>query len=117
MGQQVYDETRMRQACLVNRRARTIAVVSLLGGAVSVLPFAVEWFGLSTRAANLLLFSSVVASFGFSLAITASSSLRRAILTLAGPPERPAHALVLVAVLAPLGLTAMLAAAALVGSL
>lgn len=113
----MYAATRMRQACGVTGRLRTIAVVSLLGGAVSVLPFAVEWFDLTTRASNLLLFSAVVAAFAFGLAIRLSPTLRHAIVRLAGPSAKPARALVLVAVVAGVGLTAMLAVAAVVGSL
>lgn len=113
----MYAATRMRQACVVTRRIRTIAVVSLLGGAASILPFAVEWFDLSTRVSNLLLFSAVVTAFASSLAIGASPRLQHAIGRLAGPPERPSRALVLVAVGAGVGVTAMLAAAALVEAL
>lgn len=115
----MYDAMRMRQACAMPRPRplRTIAVVSLLGGAASILPFAIEWFDLSTRASNLLLFSAVVGAFAFSVAIAKSARLRDAIDRLAAPPEKPARALVLVAVLAAVGVTAMLAAAALVGTL
>lgn len=113
----MYAALRMRQACAVPRRLRTIAVVSLLGGAASVLPFAVEWFDLSTRAANLLLFSAVVGAFAFSVAIAKSIQLRDAIDRLAGPADRPSRALVLVAVVAGAGVSMMVAAAALVGSL
>ena len=101
----------------MTRRIRTIAVVSLIAGAASVLPFAAEWFDLSTRVSNLLLFSAIVATFGLSLAIGQSSTLQRGIVRLAGPPDRPAHALALVAVVAAVGVVSMLAAAALVGSL
>ena len=111
----MYDGTRMRQASPVPRRLRTIAVVSWMGGAASILPFATEWFELSTRASNLLLFAAVVSSFGLGLAISTWPTLRHAIERLAGPPERPARALLLVAVMAGVSAAAMLAAAALVG--
>jgi hypothetical protein len=101
----------------VTRRPRTIAVVSLVGGAASVLPFAAGWFGLSTRAANVLLFAAVVCAFGFSLAIGAWPALREGVDRLAGPPDRPARALVLVALAAGAGAGAMVAASALVGAL
>lgn len=101
----------------MTRRIRTIAVVSLIAGAASILPFAAEWFDLSTRVTNLLLFSAIVATFGFSLAIGQSTTLQRAIVRLAGPADRPAHALALVAVVAAVGVTTMLAAAALVEAL
>ncbi len=113
----MYAALRMRQACPMPRRLRTIAVVSLLGGAASVLPFAVEWFDLSVRASNLLLFSAVVGAFLFGVAIVKSAALRAGIERLAGPPDTPARALVLVAVLAGAGVAVMLTAAALVGSL
>lgn len=113
----MYAATRMRQASLMTRRLRTITVVSWLGGAASVLPFAAGWFDLSTRASNLLLFAGIVSAFGLSIAIVKSPALQRGIARLAGPPDRPAQALVLVAVLAGAGVTAMLVAAALVGSL
>jgi hypothetical protein len=117
MEREVYVVTRMRQSSLVTRRVRTIAVVSWLGGAAAVLPFAAGWFGLSTRVSNLLLFAAVVSSFGFSVAIVKAPALRRGIARLGGPPDRPARALVLVAVVAGAGVAAMLAAAALAGSL
>jgi hypothetical protein len=98
------------------RRLRTIAVVSLLGGAASVLPFCVEWFDLSARASNLLLLAAVVAAFAFSVAIARSTRLREAIDRLAGPADGPARTLVLVAVVAGVGVSTMVAASALVGS-
>jgi len=108
---------RMRQASPVTRRLRTIAVLSWLGGAASILPFASQWFDLSTRASNLLLFTAVVSSFAFGLAIGAWPALQRLLARVAGPPDQPARALVLVAVVAGAGVTAMLAASAVVGSL
>ena len=99
------------------RRLRTITVVSWLGGAASILPFVAGWFGLSTRASNLLLFAGIVSAFGLSLAVGTSQRLQHAIVRLAGPPDRPTRTLVLVAIVAGAGVAAMLVAAALVGSL
>lgn len=113
----MYDAIRMRQSSPVTRRLRTITVVSWLGGAVSVLPFAAGWFELSERTSNLLLFSAIVSSFGLGLAIGASPTLQRVIVRLAGPVEQPSRALVLVAVVAAAGLAAMLAGSALAASL
>jgi hypothetical protein len=107
----------MRQASPVTRRLRTIAVVSWIGGAASILPFATVWFDLPTRASNLLLFAAVVSSFAFSLAIGRWPALQRSLARVAGPPDQPARALVLVAVVAGAGVAAMLAASAAVGSL
>ncbi|GIU94646.1 MAG: hypothetical protein KatS3mg012_1103 [Gaiellaceae bacterium] len=104
----------MRHASRVN--APRVAVVSFLGGAVSVLPFAQEWFGVGDRAFNWLLFAALVSSVALGFAIHFSGRLRRLVETLAGPPEPRARALVLVAVFAAAGLSAMVAAAALVGT-
>lgn len=112
----MYVAGRIRQASLVTRRVRTISVVAWFGGAASILPFATGWFDLGARAPNVLLFTVLVSAFAFSLLINASASLQRGLTRLAGPPEQPAHALVLVAVVAAAGVAAMLAAAALVGS-
>jgi hypothetical protein len=101
----------------VTRRIRRIAVISWLGGAASVLPFATDWLDLSIRASNLLLFSAVVSSFVFGLAIGAFSTLQRWIARLGGPPEQPAHAFVLVAVVAGAGVAVMLTAATIVAAL
>ena len=101
----------------MTRRLRTITVVSWLGGAVSVLPFATEWFDLPQRISNLLLFAAIVSSFGLNLAIGASPRLQHAIVRLAGPPEPPARALMLVAVVVSAGLAVMLAGSALAASL
>jgi hypothetical protein len=117
MEAEVYDATRMRQALPVTRRLRTIAVVSWLGGAASILPFATEWFDLPTVASNLLLFTAVVSSFALSLVIGAWPALQHVIARVAGPPDQPARALVLVAVVGGAGVMAMLAASAVVGSL
>ena len=99
------------------RRTRTIAVVSWLGGAVSVVPFAAGWFDLGQQATNVLLFGAVVYSFALSVFISVSPSLRGMIERLAGPPEQPARALVLVAIAAATGVAAMLAATALVAAI
>lgn len=96
--------------------ARRVAVISWLGGAVSVLPFAQEWFSLSTRAANLALFAALVSAVALGFAIHLSPRLARLVELLAGPPEPRARALVLVAAFAGAGLAAMVALAALVGS-
>jgi hypothetical protein len=117
MEGQVYAATRMRQACPVTRRIRTIAVVSWLGGAASILPFATQWFDLSARASNLLLFAAIVSTFVFSLLIGRWQELRDGLARLAGPPEKPAHALLVVAAVGGCTLTAMLAATAIIGSL
>jgi hypothetical protein len=100
----------------VPRRVRRLAVVSWIGGAASILPFATGWFGLSTRAANALLLAALVSTFAFNLLIGAWPALQEALSRLAGPPTQPSHALVLVAVVAGAGIGAMVAAAALAGS-
>jgi hypothetical protein len=110
----VYAVARMRHACSVN--APRVAVVSFLGGAVSVLPFAQEWFGVGDLAFNWLLFAALVASVALGFAIHLSPHLRRLVAFLAGPPEKRARALVLVAAFAGAGLSAMVAASALVGT-
>lgn len=91
-------------------------MISWLGGAASVLPFAQEWFELSSKAANLALFAAVVSTVALGFAIQLVSPLRRLVAVLAGPPEPRARALVLVAVFAGAGLAAMIALTALVGS-
>lgn len=91
-------------------------MISWLGGAVSVLPFAQEWFELSSKAANLVLFTAVVSTVALGFAIHLVSPLRRLVVVLAGPPEPRARALVLVAVFAGAGLAAMVALTVLVGS-
>lgn len=110
----MYAVARMRHACPVN--APRVAVISFLGGAVSVLPFAQEWFGVGDLAFNWLLFAALVSSVALGFAIHLSRRLRRLVEVLAGPPEPRARALVLVAVFAGAGLSAMVAVAALVGS-
>ena len=82
-----------------------------------MLPFATDWLDLSIRASNLLLFSAVVSSFAFGLAIGVFPTLQRWIARLGGPPERPSHAFVLVAVVAGAGVAVMLTAAMLVAAL
>lgn len=110
----MYAVARMRQAWPVN--APRVAVVSFLGGAVSVLPFTQEWFGVGDLAFNWLLFAALIASVALGFAIHLSSHLGRLVALLAGPPEQRARALVLVAVFAGAGLAAMVAASALVGT-
>jgi len=100
----------------VRRRVRLLTSVSWLGGAASVLPFAEEWFELSMKAGNLLLLGALASSVGLAFAVYGISSFRHLVERLAGPPGRPARALVLVAVFAPAGALAMLGGAALVGS-
>jgi hypothetical protein len=100
----------------VARRLRTLTVVSWVGGAASILPFAKDWFDLSQRATNVLLFATVVSAFALNLLLGSWPPLSRALTRLAGPPEQPARALVLVGVVAALSAGAMLVAAALVGS-
>jgi hypothetical protein len=99
----------------VRRPARLLAVVSWLGGAASILPFAQEWFDLSQRTVNVCLFLAVVSSVALGFALRLVPALGRAVERLAGPPEPRARALVLVAVVAPLGVLAMLALAAALG--
>jgi hypothetical protein len=96
--------------------APRVAVISWLGGAVSVLPFAQEWFELSDQAFNFLLLAALASSVALGFAIHFSGCLRRLVAVLAGPPEPRVRALVLVAVFAGAGLGAMVVAAALVGS-
>lgn len=110
----MYAVARMRQAASVN--APRVAVISWLGGAVSVLPFAQEWFDLSTRASNLALFAAVVSAVALGLAIHFSRRLARLVAALAGPPEPRARALVLVAAFAGAGLAATVALTALSGA-
>ena len=100
----------------MTRRIRTLAVVSWLGGAASVLPFAEEWFDLDGRIANAALLAALASAVALGFVIHFSPGLQHILARLAGPPERPAQALVLVAVLAPAGALAMLAATALLGS-
>jgi hypothetical protein len=106
----------MRQASPVTRRVRLLAVFSWLGGAVSVLPFAEEWFGVDGRTADAVLLAALALSVALGFAIHYSSGLRRVVVDLAGPADRPARALVLVAVFALAGAATMLAATALLGS-
>ena len=110
----MYAVARMRQACAVN--ASRLASVSWLGGAVSVLPFAREWFELGNRAFNLLLVGALASAIALGFAIHSSGRLRRLVTALAGPPEPRARALVLVAVFASAGLVAMVAATAIAGT-
>jgi hypothetical protein len=93
-----------------------ITVVSWLGGAASILPFAEDWFGLSTRVSNVALLATIASGVVLGLLVRASSRLEHVVERLAGPPERPARALVLVAVLASAGAGAMLALTALLGT-
>jgi hypothetical protein len=109
----VYVAVRMRQASSVRRRAPLLAVVSWLGGAASLLPFAEEWFDLSRRLSNLALLLAVASAVALGLAIRLAPRLERVTARLAGPDDRPARALVLVAVLAGAGAAAMLALTAL----
>jgi hypothetical protein len=97
----------------VRRRAPLLAVVSWLGGAASLLPFAEEWFDLSKRLSNLALLLAVASAVALGLAIRLAPRLERLAARLAGPDDRPARALVLVAVLAGAGAAAMLALTAL----
>lgn len=99
----------MRQANPV-RAQRRLAVVSWLGGAVSIVPFAVDWLDLGEGVANWAILGALVSAAGLGLALALSPRLQRVVATLAGPPEPPARALVLVAVLASAGSLTMLAA-------
>ena len=92
-------------------------MISWLGGAVSVLPFAEEWFSLSARAASLSLLAAIASAVALGFAIFFSARLARLVRVLAGPPEPRVRALVLVAVFAGAGLGAMVALTALAGSL
>jgi len=100
----------------MSHRVRNLAVASWLGGAASVLPFAEEWFDLSRRAGNLTLLGAVASAVALGFAVHASAGSQRLLSGLAGPPERPVRALVLVAVFAAAGALAMLAATALLGT-
>ena len=84
-----------------------LAVVSWLGGAVSVVPFAQEWLDLSDAAVNWALFGALASSVVLGFAIALSRPLQRAVLFLAGPPEPRARALVLAVVFAASGALAM----------
>jgi hypothetical protein len=90
--------------------------VSWLGGAASVLPFAEEWFGLSMKAGNLLLLGALASSAALAFAVYGIASFRGLVQRLAGPPDQPARALVLVVTFAAAGALTMLGASALVGS-
>jgi len=105
----------MRHASAVRASGR-IAVVSWLGGAVSILPFAEDWFGLGERAANLALLAALASAFALGLLIHTSARLQHFVVTLAGPSRPRARALILVAVFASAGALGMLAGTALVGS-
>jgi hypothetical protein len=104
----VYAAARMRQASDVRAEGR-LAVISWLGGAVSIVPFAQEWFALGDGATNWAILAALVSSAALGFAIALSPPLRRAVVVLAGPAERRARALVLVAVFAAGGALAMLA--------
>ncbi|MCS7008163.1 MAG: hypothetical protein NZL88_11480 [Gaiellaceae bacterium] len=99
----------------MRRPVRLLAVVSWLGGAVSLLPFAQEWFDLSQRRANVCLFLALVSAVALSFALVLVPPLARVVERLAGPPEPRARSLVLVAVVAPVGALAMLGLAAALG--
>lgn len=99
----------------MTRRIRTLVVASWLGGTASILPFAEEWFGLGTRAGNFALLAAIASAVALGFLLVATSRFDRTLLVLAGPPDRPARALVLVAVIASAGALAMLALTALVG--
>ena len=99
----------MRQANAVRSLGR-LAVVSWLGGAVSIVPFAEAWFELSGATVNWALLGALASSVALGFAIALSKPLQRAVVSLAGPPEPRARALVLVAVFAASGLLAMLSA-------
>jgi hypothetical protein len=101
----------------VRRRTPLLTVVSWLGGAASLLPFAEDWFDLSGRLGNVALLLAVVSAFVLGVAVRGIPALERFTARLAGPPGRPAHALLVVAVFAPAGAAAMLALTALLGSL
>jgi hypothetical protein len=98
----------MRQASEVRAQGR-LAVISWLGGTVSIVPFAQEWFSLGDSAVNWALLGALASSAALGFAIALSPAIRRAVVVLAGPPERRARALVLVAVFAAGGALAMLA--------
>jgi hypothetical protein len=87
---------------------RRLAVVSWLGGAVSIVPFAVDWLDLGDGAANWAIFGALVSAVALAFAISLSPRLQHMVAVLAGPPEPRARALVLVAVLAAGGALAML---------
>jgi hypothetical protein len=98
----------MRHASVVRTQGR-LAVISWLGGAVSIVPFAQEWFTLGDPAVSWAIFGALVSSAALGFAIALSPALRRAVVVVAGPPEPRARALVLVAVFAAGGALAMLA--------
>lgn len=85
-------------------------MVSWLGGAVSITPFAAEWFELDGRTLNWAFFAALVSAVALGFGIALSPRLQRLVTILAGPPEPRARALVLVAVFASAGLLAMLGA-------
>ena len=90
-----------------------LAVVSWLGGAVSVVPFAEEWFELESATVNWALFAALASSVAVGFAIALSARLQRLVSFLAGPPRPRARALVLVATFAATGALAMIGALAL----
>jgi hypothetical protein len=104
----VYAAARMRQASVVRSEGR-LAVISWLGGTVSIVPFAAEWFSLPEGAVNWALLGALASSAALGFAIALSPPLRRVVVVLAGPHELRARALVLVAVFAAGGALAMLA--------
>jgi hypothetical protein len=112
----VYVVARMRHAGVVEARLRNLAAISWLGGAACLFPFAEQWFGLASHAADVVLFAALVSSVVLGLVIRASTRAQRALVRLAGPTERPARALVLVAVFASGGALVMLGATAAVGA-
>ena len=81
--------------------------MSWLGGAVSIVPFAQEWFELGGRAVNYALFGALVSTVVLGFAIALSPPLQRLVTFLAGPPERRVRALALAAVFAVGGALAM----------
>jgi hypothetical protein len=87
-----------------------LAVISWLGGAVSVVPFAQQWFDLDDAAVNYALLGALASAVALGFAIALWAPFHRAVALLAGPPEPRARALVLVAVFAPAGALAMVAA-------
>ena len=86
-----------------------LAVVSWLGGAASIVPFAEEWFSLGRAAVNWALFGAVVSATALGFAIALSPGLRRVVTVLAGPPEPGPRALVLAIAFVAGGALAMLA--------
>jgi hypothetical protein len=81
-----------------------------------VLPFATEWFDLSPKTRDFALLAALASTTAMGLLIHASGSLQRVVDSLAGPPDRPARALVLVAAFASAGLLAMVALTAALGA-